>query len=73
VLTITAQQPLVVNTNHFVVYDADGENSVTAPRTARFDPGVHELTLNFSTRQRPLAIGWVPQDGQGGAAVWERP
>ncbi|SDT73846.1 hypothetical protein [Actinoplanes derwentensis] len=74
VLTITAQQPLVVDTGRFIVYDDNGgENGVATAQTTRFEPGVRELTLDFSTRARPAAIGWVPQDGEGGAGVWERP
>ncbi len=70
-LTVTAKQPFIVDTNRFVLYDLEGENSAEEDRTIRVDAGTHTISLDFADTGQPEAFGWVPQDGEDGAGVWE--
>ena len=71
VFQFTAVRPLTVDTNLFVLYDANGgENTADNPAKVHLDTGTHALTLDFhQTRGNPQAVGWAPSDG---GAVWER-
>ncbi|SDT73840.1 hypothetical protein [Actinoplanes derwentensis] len=72
-LQVTVERTFTVDTDRFLVYDVEGgENGVENAHTVRWEPGTHTLVLDFEARNRPAAAGWVPQDGEGGAAVWER-
>jgi hypothetical protein len=70
-LTVTAKQPFVLNTDRFVLYDAEGENSADEDRTIRVDAGTQTITLDFADTAKPEALGWVPQDGEDGAGMWD--
>jgi hypothetical protein len=71
VFQFTAVRALTVDTNLFVLYDANGgENTANKPTKIHMDTGTHALTLDFrQTRGNPEAVGWAPSDGE---AVWER-
>jgi hypothetical protein len=70
-LTVQAKQPFALDTERFVLYDAEGENSADEARTIRVNAGTHTIALDFADTHRPEALGWVPQDGEDGAGVWE--
>lgn len=72
-LSVTAQQPFSLDPALFVLYDAaGGENTPDTPTAKlRVDTGTQTLTLTFSDVVDPQAIGWTPQSGEGGAAVWQ--
>jgi hypothetical protein len=74
VFSMHAQQPVLLDTDLFVLYDADGgENSADSPRKVTLPTGDNTLTLNFrNTHGKPDAIGWAPQAGESGQATWER-
>ncbi|BCJ53845.1 hypothetical protein Asp14428_53200 [Actinoplanes sp. NBRC 14428] len=73
VFTMDAEQPVLIDTSAFTLYDTDGgENSADSPRKLTLPPGKTSLTVDFSdTHAKPAVIGWVPQDGEDGA-TWER-
>ncbi len=70
-LTVTAKQPFIVDTDLFVLYDAEGESSAGEPRKIRVDAGTQTIELDFADTDRPEAVGWVPQDGEDGAGLWK--
>jgi hypothetical protein len=74
VFSMDAKQPVLIDTNLFILYDADGgENTADSPRKMTLPTGKTTLTLNFSgTHNKPEAIGWAPQAGESGQAVWAR-
>ncbi len=70
-LTVTAKQPFVLDTDLFVLYDAEGENGADDAGKIRVDAGTRTIELQFNDTDRPKALGWVPQDGEGGAGLWK--
>ncbi len=74
VFSVDAKQPVLLDTHLFVLYDADGgENTADSPSNMTLPTGKTTLTLDFrDTHDKPEAIGWAPQPGESGQALWER-
>ncbi|MGK5683563.1 hypothetical protein [Actinoplanes sp. URMC 104] len=74
VLSVAATRPFTVDPAMFTLYDAEGwENDAAQTKPVRFGAGTGTLKLTFPrTAARPLALGWVPQEDEAAAAVWER-
>lgn len=71
VLDFDASRELIVDTNLFILWDAQSrENSVTKGAKLTLAPGPHTITLEFSDLLSTAeAVGWAPSNGE---AVWPR-
>ena len=70
VFAVTGQQPLLLDTSLFIVYDSfGGENTATRSAMLRLGAGAHTVTLDYQLVNRAEAVGWAPSNGE---ATWAK-